>query len=503
MVRQRTSPSRGERTGASTSSKSAGVGSPTGRRLSTTCRFVAGTTDSILAAVTAIGRLADFVRTARLADCPEAGLALVRRAALDSIGVMLAGASEPVARAVRAVARAEGGIPLCTVLGTTLSTSPGWAALANGTAGHAHDFDDTSFALMGHPSVPLLAAALAAAESETLDGAAVALAYVIGFEVSAALGQALNPEHYTRGWHATASIGTLGCAAAAARLLALDATRTRHALALAASLASGLKENFGSMTKPYHAGHAAANGVRAAQLAREGLTASESALDGAQGYTAAFSGAKLSPGAFAELGRTWQLLASGIAVKPYPSCALTHAAIDALLELRRRHAPAPDDVADLEIGVNHVVPDVLRHHTPSTALERKFSMEYCAAAALADGRVDVASFEDGPPRDPVAALMPRVRMVVDPALPDGLEQHAWCRVTVRLTDGRALTMPPRGASGHPDAPLSDERLRAKFLACAEPAIGREEAEGVAEQLGHLEEIPDIRALTSRLAGAAE
>src|SRR5438046_1513730 len=132
---------------------------------------------------------------------------------------MPAGAGAPAARAVRAVARAEGGTPLATVVGTRFVTSPGWAALANGTAGHAHDFDDTNFALMGHPSVPLLAAALAAGEAETADGRAVTLAYIVGFEISAGLGRLLNPDHYTRGWHATSSIGTLGCPAAAARLL--------------------------------------------------------------------------------------------------------------------------------------------------------------------------------------------------------------------------------------------------------------------------------------------
>src|SRR5262249_40160643 len=297
----------------------------------------------------------------------------------DSIGVMLAGASEPVAQAVRAVARAEGGIALCTVFGTSMRTAPGWAALANGAAGHAHDLGGTNFAPMGHPSVPPLAAALAAAEAETVDGAALVLAYVIGFEIDAALGLALNPAHYTRGWHATSTIGTLGCAATAARLLALDVTQTRHALGIAASMASGVKENFGSMTKPYHAGHAAQSGVRAAQLAREGRTGSDSALDGRQGHVAAFSGAMLPADAFDRLGSRWELTASGIAVKPYPSCALTHSAIDALLELRARDHVDPATVAAVEVGVNAVVPDVLRHSRPSNGLERKFSMPYSAA----------------------------------------------------------------------------------------------------------------------------
>jgi 2-methylcitrate dehydratase PrpD len=450
----------------------------------------------------ATARLAEFVVKTTLRDCPDAAIAQVRRAALDTLGVMLAGAAEPAAASVRAVARAEGGAPLCTVLGTVLRTAPTWAALANGTAGHAHDFDDTNFALLGHPSAPLLAAALAAAEAEPADGAAVVLAYLIGFEVSTTLGAALNPAHYTRGWHATASIGSLGCAAAAASVLGLEAGPTRHALGIAASLASGLKENFGSMTKPFHAGHAARNGVFAALVAREGLTASDSALEGRQGYAAAFGAATLAPDVFDALGQGWQILTSGIAVKPYPSCALTHSAIDALLELRARHSLTAEQVAEMEVGVNQVVPDVLRHHAPTTGLERKFSMEYCAAAALAAGRVDLGSFDDGPVADAgTRGLMERVRMVVDPSLPDGLNEHAWSRVSVRLRDGRALTTPPRGASGHPDQPLTDAQLRAKFLACAGPVLGADAADGVAAQIEHLEDIPDIRALTARLVTA--
>ena len=449
-------------------------------------------------------RLAEFVVKTTLRDCPDAAVAQVRRAALDSIGVVLAGASEPVAGSVRAVARAEGGAPLCTVLGTSLRTSATWAALANGTAGHAHDFDDTNFALLGHPSVPLLAAILAAAETEPADGAAVTAAYLIGFEVSAALGAALNPGHYTRGWHATASIGSLGCAAAAASVLGLDLVQTRHVLGLAASLASGLKENFGSMTKPFHAGHAARNGVFAALVAREGLTASDSALEGRQGYAAAFSQATLAPDAFDHLGQRWQVLTSGIAVKPYPSCALTHSAIDALLALRAHHGLGAEQVAEIEVGVNHVVPDVLRHDRPTNGLERKFSMQFCAAAALASGRVDLGSFGDGPVADAgTRELMGRVRMVVDPTLPDGLSEQAWTRVTVRLRDGRTLDSAPRGASGHPEQPLSDAQLRDKFLACATPVIGADEADGVATQLTHLEDIPDVRALTARLVTARD
>jgi 2-methylcitrate dehydratase PrpD len=318
--------------------------------------------------------------------------------------------------------------------------------------------------------------------------------------VGAALGAAVNPAHYERGWHATSTIGSLACAAAAAVILDLDVGATRAALGLAASLASGLKENFGSMTKPFHAGHAARNGVGAAMLAREGLSASETALEGTQGYFAAFGAAHDLTETLAGLGKRWQLLESGIAVKPYPSCALTHSALDALLELRERHQLDPDHVAQVEVGVARVVPNVLIHAHPATALERKFSMQFCAAAALADGRVDLGSFEDGPPRPAVEKLMSRVSMVVDSDLPPGRDQHAWSRVVIRLSDGRTLASLPRGAQGHPDQPMSEGALHAKFLTCAERVMSRAQAEAVAEQVGAFEHIPDIRALTSRLTG---
>jgi 2-methylcitrate dehydratase PrpD len=155
----------------------------------------------------------------------------------------------------------------------------------------------------------------------------------------------------------------------------------------------------------------------------------------------------------------------------------------------------------VQVGVNRVVPDVLAHSRPTTALERKFSMQFCAAAALAEGRVDFASFADGEVANrETRDLMERVAMIVDPGLPDGVEQHAWSRVTVRLRDGRTLSTQARGARGHPDTPLSDAALREKFLACAQTVLVPDEAEGIAEQIGHLEDIPDIRALTSRLEG---
>src|SRR5215831_18257368 len=246
--------------------------------------------------------LAEFVTKSRWEDCPAQAVEAARRAILDCLGVMLAGSVEPAARIVADVARAEGGSPLATVVGTPLRTGAVWAALFNGTAAHALDFDDTNFAMLGHPSAPVLTAALAAGELCTATGAEVMHAFLLGFEVETTMGEVVNPGHYARGWHSTCTLGTLGAAAAAARLLGLDTPATASALAVAASQASGLKENFGTMTKPFHAGHAARSGVLAALLAREGWTASEHALEGPQGFFNVMSEGPVRPEVVDTLG---------------------------------------------------------------------------------------------------------------------------------------------------------------------------------------------------------
>lgn len=450
--------------------------------------------------MSATSRLAEFVAKSRWEDCPAAAGEAARRAILDCLGVMLAGSVEPAARIVQKVAEAEGGAPLCTVVGAGRRTGAVWAALSNGTAAHALDFDDTNFAMLGHPSAPVLAAALAAAELALADGQALVHAFLLGFEVETSLAEVLNPPHYERGWHATCTLGTLGAAAAAARLLGLDAAQVRTALAVAASQASGLKENFGTMTKPFHAGHAARSGVLAALLAREGWTASEQAIEGPQGFLHVFGAGKIELDALAQLGAPWKILTSGVAVKPYPSCACTHSIIDGTLELRRTHGLRPEQVEDVTVGVNAMVPKILIHSAPRTGLEAKFSAEFAAAAALVEGRAGIATFSDDKTQDPrIRALMKRVRMVVDPEIPGDFERHVWTRVTLRLADGRALSIGPRPVPGHPSNPLPLEALRGKFAECAGVVLPPDRVDSVREMVESLDACPDLRSLTAILS----
>jgi 2-methylcitrate dehydratase PrpD len=448
----------------------------------------------------ATSAIAEFIAKSRWEDCPAGAVDAARRAILDCLGVMLAGSVEPAARIVTDIARSEGGAPLATVVGTPLRTGAVWAALANGTAAHALDFDDTNFAMMGHPTAPVLSAALAAGELALADGRALVHAFLLGFEVETTLAEVLNPAHYEKGFHATGTLGAMGAAAAAARLLGLDATQTRTVLAIAASQASGLKENFGTMTKPFHAGHAARSGVLSGLLAREGFTASEQALEGPQGYFAVLGAGKREERALETLGAPWKILKTGVAVKPYPSCACTHSIIDSTLELRRIHAIAPEEVEHVTVGVGASVPRILIHSNPRSGLEAKFSGEFSAAAALCEGRVGIATFRDDKTDDPaIKALMKHVSVVVDPEIPREGDQHMWTRVTLRLRDGREVGIAPRPVPGHPGSPLSLDQLREKFRDCARIVLPDDRVESVRQMVEDLDGCPDLRSLTAILS----
>jgi 2-methylcitrate dehydratase PrpD len=353
--------------------------------------------------------------------------------------------------------------------------------------------------MLGHPSAPVLAAALAAGELGLADGRALVHAFVLGFEIETTLAQAVNPDHYAHGWHATCTLGTLGAAAAASRLLGLDAAQTRMALATAATQSSGLKENFGTMTKPFHAGHAARSGVLAALLAREGWTASDQAIEGPQGWVKVLGAGASRLEALGTLGAPWKILSSGVAVKPYPSCACTHSIIDGALELRRAHGLSADDVAEITVGVNELVPRILIHHDPRTGLEAKFSAEFSVAAALAEERVGIATFQDDKTQSaPIRKLMKRVRVVVDPEIPSDLERHMWTKVTLRLADGRSVRIGPREVPGHPTNPLTLEALRDKFTECASVVLPPDRVGSVREMVEALDACPDLRSFTAIL-----
>jgi 2-methylcitrate dehydratase PrpD len=451
--------------------------------------------------MTASARLGEFVEGARPAADAR------RRAAvgmLDTVGVMLAGATEPASRIVQSMIAAEGG-DACRVVGTAMRASRGGAALANGTAAHALDYDDMCFVSLAHPSAPLVAALLAIGESTAASGSDLLDAYIVGFEIEARLGRLMNPRHYRRGWHCTSTIGTIGAAAAVARVLRLDANASGHAMAIAASEASGLKENFGTMVKPLHAGLAARNGVHAGLLAQGGMSASGLALDGPQGFLHAMDSEHVASGdALRDLGARWEIVETGITVKLYPSCAGTHPALDALLDLRRRAGFGAADVEQITIDVDSVTPTILIYERPASGLEGKFSMPFCAAAAVVFGQVGLETFDAAALSDEaVKAVMRRVTMRVEPALDGIAPALTQARVEVRLRDGRVLTQHANGARGYPERPATDDELDAKFLQCARRALPEAECQRALETVRAFGRLTDIRQLTAALSLTGE
>lgn len=430
-----------------------------------------------------------------------ASLEGARRAFLDTIAVMLAGQDEACTRNTRDAVRNWGTGP-CHVMGGPALAAP-WAALVNGTAAHALDYDDVLDPAMSHPSAALVPAVLALAEAEGASGADALDAFLVGFEVLARLGEAMNLVHYRRGWHTTLSLGSMGVAAACARMLRLDADRTAMALSLATSMAGGSKRQFGTMAKPLHAGLAAKNGLMAAQLAAAGVTAVAEPFEGRWGYIELMAG-ETAPGlapALARLGDPPAMEQYGAWAKAYPCCASTHRPVDALRSLALR----PDAVASIEAAVSEVAAANLRYRVPQDPNEARFSLPYCLAATLADGTLTTASFTpEAIARPALRPIMECVTVTVDPELTaDRPVTESFERGTldVMLTDGtcrRAAVLVPRG---HPEAPLTEAELEAKFRDCAAGALPPAAVDAALEQLSRFGRLAQVSELTATLGGA--
>ncbi|MFW6125733.1 MAG: MmgE/PrpD family protein [Chloroflexota bacterium] len=444
--------------------------------------------------------LARFIVESSFDGMPTQATETAKRAILDCFGVTLAGAATPEGAIMRTFVDEVGGHPKSTVIGSGTRTSPPWAAFANGTMGHAEDFDDSAYPMLGHPRIPVLPAVLALGEPRRGAGRDVLEAYIVGFEVESKLGRALIPSgHYQRGWHATGTLGTMGAAAASAKMLGLDRQQTKMALGIAASQVSGIRQNFGTMTKPFHAGHAARSGVVAAMLAEKGFTAHDSIIEEQLGFCNVFKGdTPYNPSDITSgLGETFEIVDSGIAFKLYPSCHETHDAINSALELRRQYALRPDDMKSVDYTVSELIQTVAFYTEPTTGLQGKFSIEYCIARALHDGRVALDDFTNGKVNEPdVRQTMKKIRRHLDPSI-RGL---SGTEMVIKLTDGREVRYRSSEIlKGFPQQPLSPEELQAKYSNCARLVLPAEHVERSLRLLESLDRVEDITELME-LAG---
>ena len=446
-----------------------------------------------------LARLAEKIAAFGPADVTKAALRTARTCILDTVGVTLAGLPEPCTRILLAtpgVATAPGP---CLVLGTATRTSALDATLVNGTASHALDFDDFSGAMGGHQSVPLVPLLLALADERGATGQALVAAYVVGVETEIRLARAVNFHHYDKGWHPTATLGVFGAAAAACHLMGLGAARTATALAIAASLASGLKANFGTMVKPLHIGQCGRNGLLAALLAEGGYDASAVAMEHPQGFLDVFNG----PGTYAveRLFDHWadplEIAATDIGLKQYPCCGSTHAAIFLMTQLRREHGLTPDNVGSFTLLPHG---RRLRHTNkprPQTSLEAKFSVQYVCARALKDGAVRLKDFEGDAHFDPVVArLLDITEARPHPDMADDAVEQWGAEVIVTLKDGRTVSKRIENLVGRGGSyPMSADELWEKFADCAARSLPREQIAPLFERLETLETVSDMRQVT--------
>lgn len=454
--------------------------------------------------------VAEFIVGTSFDTIPAEVIRLGKRSILDSVGLALAGnvaESGPIVRKYLADVGCTSGAS--SVLGSDIRTAPRFAAFANGVAIHADDYDDTQLAvapdrvygLLTHPTAPVLPAVLALAEQRGLSGRDLLEAYLIGVEVECKIAEAINPRHYQHGFHSTGTIGAIGAAAGAARLLTDDHTEVARALSIGASQSAGLRENFGTMTKPFHAGRAAENGVVAAEFAHAGWTAASTILEAGRGFFQAAGGGYDPALIEGKLGDPWTFDFPGVSTKPHPSGSLTHPGMGAFLDLVLEHDLRPEQVQRIRVGANQNMPNALIHHEPKTGLEAKFSMEFCMAILLLKRRGGLPEFTDeSVNRDDVQALIKKVEFGTHPEAEAAGYDKMTTIIDVETTAGGALSTRADFGKGSPAKPMSDAELEGKFHECAAWGnIPRSQAEQLAAAIWDLENLPNVRDLSRLLA----
>jgi 2-methylcitrate dehydratase PrpD len=436
-------------------------------------------------------RIAEFVTGFDLKAAPPLAIERARLAFVDTVGVTLAGSTEKVAAIVREMVRAEGATPAVSVIGSALKTSPQLAALANGVASHALDFDFTF--TQGQLMAPVIPALLPLAESTGATPAETLAAFIVGFEVCSRLSRA-NPTHNGEGlWHGTSTIGAIAAAAACARLLKTPAAAIPDVIGIAVSMASGVNANYGTMTKPLHAGHAARNGMAAALLGQAGLSSNHAALEGRGGFFAAFArGIPWSAEPFDDLGRRYDLAEVGFRPKRYPCGGVIHTGIDAALQIRDELGAKVADITAIKAGISKYAASRAGATYPGNMEAAKFNLQYVVAASLANGVPKLATFEPEAIGDArVRALAGMVSVALDPEFADAREDYP-TRIAITLKDGRTVERVVVYASGTAKNPMSPAQMREKFFDCAAHAgLDRPAAEKIANALDRLGDQPSF------------
>ena len=456
--------------------------------------------------------IASFIASTSLSDLPAEAVEKSKKAIADTFAVILAGAGSEVAEPLRRYVQAAGETGASPILGTGITAAAEMAALVNGTFGHALDFDDVLSMMPAHPSAVILAAVLADLDGRRVSGHALIEAYALGVEIGGKIGLGITNEHYQRGFHATGTLALFAALAALLKLHRLDIATARQAFGIAGSMASGLRRNFGTMTKPLHTGRAARSALTAFRLAVSGFTAAPDILEaGKTGFFAAYGTDASDPNATVSgLGRPYVIVDPGVALKKFPCCYACHRGMDGLLTLREQLA---FDATLVDKVVCRMPPGgmlVLTYPRPATGLEGKFSLEYCLAAGILDGKYELSTFtDDAVRRGDITSLYGRITTVEDPACRGDDPQfekrssgsRGFVEVEVSLKDGRCGKTRVDHPPGHPRRELTWDDLRAKFIDCTRQSqrVPTQAANEAFEAIRKLERLADIRQVVDLLA----
>ncbi|MPZ48068.1 MAG: hypothetical protein GEU75_01940 [Dehalococcoidia bacterium] len=445
-------------------------------------------------------KIAQFINESAYDQMPRRVIDTAKSGILDCLAAALAGSTEESARICTELTAEEAGREEATIYGRDLRSSALGAAFANGTAAHGGDFDH-SFVVGGQPTAPVIPATLALAEALGSSGKQVIEAYVTGFEVTANLALSMVAPAGD-GWHANSVFGSFGAMAACARLLGLSREQSAMAIAITASMASGLTANFGTMTKPLHVGFAARNGMLAAKLAKAGFTANPEALETPKGFFDSFyPGRPLDEQQIDGLGQVFAMEKHGIRFKPYPCGGLTHTAIFATIKLCEDNSIAAEAIDSITVDVPRTTYTTISFPTPETTLQAKFCMPYLVARSVIDRTVTLDSFSEAAIRDEkTLALLKKVSMRADPALESARDGSRPATVAIRLLDGQAHELHARFPKGSAEVPMKAEELDAKFRACARGIISNDAREQALGYLRGLETLADIRTLAGLMKG---
>jgi 2-methylcitrate dehydratase PrpD len=452
----------------------------------------------------------NFIANAGINRFPDDVVQQGKRCLIDGFGVVLAGSTLEGSRIVREYVKSAGDKPGSTVLGAgTMKAPVELAALANGASGHAMDYDDTqlsttpdrTFGLLTHPTVPALASALAVSEQLGVSGQDFLQAFLVGFEVECKIAEAIYPDHYNRGFHSTGTLGTFAGAAAAAKLMKQQPAVIAHTVTIAASMASGIRVNFGSMTKPLHAGRAAQNGIVAATLASGGFTGGGEGLDGPWGFFSVFGGGADVERISGVLGKPFAIVNPGVSFKPYPCGSLSHPSMDAMLKLIIDHDIKPDQVKQIRVRAGSNILEPLRYKTAKTELEAKFCLPFLMTALVLRRKAGIHEFTDEfVASEPVQRMMPLVETTFDPAIEAKGFDKMRSSIEVDLNDGRSFVQPSdERYRGGPERPFTREELHEKFSDCASLVLAKERIVKALQLIEGVDKLKNVRELVAVLA----